>query len=110
MNRLILELLDRLGAPIVSCKDIHKDLSLTVEDFRTRYGRAFLRDRVVVVISDVSLKLFIVGRFEQLFENRTKFRDGGMDWVVGIPQELWDKIQPSITTPVEYLNTVPASA
>ena len=80
---------------------------LTLETFQIRYDEAFIEGKVVVAVQSLTRQLFIVESAKQLFENISMFQPQGIDMVLSIPEELWNKTRPTVTRRIHDLATVP---
>lgn len=78
-----------------------------LETFQIRYDRAFIDGKVVVAVQSLTRQLFIVESAKQLFENISMFQPQGIDMVLSIPEELWNKIRPTVTRRIHDLTAVP---
>ena len=79
-----------------------------LKTFTTLFNRAFEGDRIVVVVQRHTRQLFIVGSVVQIWDNVSRFEPQGIDMVLAIPQETWDKIRPNVNRRVHDLRKVSA--
>lgn len=105
---LAFKLLDEMGVTGLYGVTFTDEDDHTLRTFHLRYDSAFEGDRIVVAVQRLTRQLFIVENVEQLWDNVSKFEPQGIDMVLAIPRELWDKIRPTITRMIHDLTVAPA--
>ena len=98
-------LLDKLG--VIQFAGTHPDTpAFTRANFHKKYDRAFKGSTdeepfVVVAIGGDITRIFIVNDVDQLWACQEEFGANGVRTVYRLPQKLWEKIRPKLTSVVD---------
>jgi len=103
---LAFKLLEEMGVTGLHGVTFTDEDDHTLKTFHIRYDSAFKGDRVVVVVQRLTSQLFIVKSVEQLWENISMLKPQGIEMVIAISQELWNKIRPTVHRRIHDLTAV----
>ena len=98
MNDVIKALLKQLGVAEFPGAALGLD-DFTREELHGRYRRAFEdsgESQVVVGVGGFLSEVFIMDSFDQLWRNKGRFGQEGIQMVLCIPREIWEEIQPEL--------------